>query len=195
MATAMKRTLLVLFTALTLAGCANVVRVAPGEAVIGERVRVPVDSAWNQFAPPHVAGKATALWTQDGLTIDQLNFYVGLKDGDELAAAQSDKQRALVFRTAMQSHEVVALIESLYTRDGSTFKLDKLEATDVLGQRGWRANYTVVRKLDEVRLAGSAWGTVRNGELYAMTFSAPAVGFYPRLAPKVEQVVAAARFK
>lgn len=191
----MKRLLPALAAAALLAGCANVVRVAPGEALVGDRVKVPVDAAWNQFGPPLVAGKAAALWTQEGLAIDQLNFYVGLKDGDELAPAQSDKQRALVFKAAMQPHEVLALIESLYTRDGSTFTLDRLEPAEVLGQRGWRARYSVVRKFDEVRLSGSAWGTVRNNELFAMTFVAPAVGFYPRLAPKVEQVVAAARFK
>ena len=192
----LNRLLLALATVTALAGCANqVVKVSPGDALVGERMRVPVDAAWNQFGPPHVAGKAAALWTQEGLMIDQLNFYVGVKDGAEVAAAQSDKQRALVFRAAMQPHEVVALFESLYTRDGSTFTLDKLEPAEVLGQRGWRAQYTVVRKFDEVRLRGSAWGTVRDNELYAMTFAAPAVGFYPRLAPKVEKVVAAARFK
>jgi hypothetical protein len=191
----MKKILLALAVVAVLAGCANVVKVSPGDAVVADRIRVPVDAAWNQFNPPFVAGKAAAMWTQEGLAIDQLNFYVGLKDGDEVAAAQSDKQRALVFKSAMQPHELVALFESLYTRDGSTFTLDKLEPAEVLGQRGWRAQYTVVRKFDEVRLSGSAWGTVRNNELYAMTFAAPAVGFYPRLSPKVEKVVAAARFK
>ena len=165
----MKKILLALAVVAVLAGCANVVKVSPGDAVVADRIRVPVDAAWNQFNPPFVAGKVAAMWTQEGLAIDQLNFYVGLKDGDEVAAAQSDKQRALVFKSAMQPHE--------------------------LGQRGWRAQYTVVRKFDEVRLSGSAWGTVRNNELYAMTFAAPAVGFYPRLSPKVEKVVAAARFK
>jgi hypothetical protein len=191
----MSKVFLPLALAAVLAGCAGVVKVSPGDALVGERLRVPVDAAWNQFGAPHVAGKATAMWTQEGLAIDQLNFYVGIKDGAELAAAQSDKQRALVFRAAMQPHELVALFESLYTRDGSTFTLEKLEPAEVLGQRGWRAQYTVLRKFDEVRLRGDAWGTVRDNELYAMTFAAPALGFYPRLAPGVEKVVAAARLK
>lgn len=190
-----KRLLIALATAAVLAGCANVAKVGAGDAVIAERLVVPSDAAWNQFNPPFVQGKAVAMWTQEGLTIDQLNFYAGLKDGEELAAAQTKEQRALVFKAAMQPHEVVALFESLYTRDGSSFTLDKLEPAQFLGQRGWRAQFTVVRKFDEVRLSGSAWGTVRNGELYAMTFSAPAAGFHARLAPRVEKLALNARFK
>jgi hypothetical protein len=190
-----KRILLALATAALLSGCAAVTKVGPGDTLIGERIAVPTDAAWNQLKPPFAQGKASAMWTQEGITIDQLNFYVGLRDGDELAPTMSKDQRPLAFKAAMQPHEIVALFESFYSRDGSSFKLDKLEPTDFLGQRGWRANFTVVRKFDEVRLAGTAWGTVRNGELYAMTFSAPAVGFGPRLAPKVEKLASAARFK
>ena len=190
----MKKLILTLALAALLAGCAQVVKVSPGEAVIGERIRVPTDAAWNQFAGRFGGSNATALWTRDGLTIDQLNFYVGLKDGELLAANAGKEQRPLVFKATMQPHEVVALFESLYTRDGSSFKLDKLEPTDFLGQRGWRAQYTVVRKIDDVKLGGSVWATVRGGELFALTFTAPSVGFYPRQLAKVEQVAAAARF-
>jgi hypothetical protein len=190
-----KQLLTVLAAAALLAGCANVTKVGGGDAVIAERLVVPSDAAWNQFNPPFVQGKAAAMWTQEGLTIDQLNFYAGLKDGEELAPAQTKEQRALVFKATMQPHEVVALFESLYTRDGSSFTLDKLDPVQFLGQRGWRALFTVVRKFDEVKLAGSAWGTVRNGELYAMTFSAPAAGFHARLAPRVEKLATSARFK
>lgn len=181
--------------ALALAGCAQVVRVNPGEAVIAERIGVPTDAAWNQFGGQFGGSNAAALWTREGLTIDQLNFYVGLKDGDLLAANPGKDRRPLAFKATMQPHEVVALFEALYTRDGSSFKLDKLAATDFLGQPGWRAQYTVVRKFDDVKLTGSAWATVRNAELFAMTFTAPSVGFYARQIAKVEQVATAARFK
>ena len=178
---------------LALGGCAQVVKISPGHAVIAERMGVPTDAAWNQFGGQFGGSNAAALWTREGLTIDQLNFYVGLKDGDLLAANPGKDRRPLAFKTTMQPHEVVALFEALYTRDGSTFKLDKLEANEFLGQPGWRAQYTVVRKFDDVKLAGSAWATVRNGELFAITFTAPSVGFYGRQIAKVEQVASAAR--
>lgn len=191
----MKRLLRTLSLALALTGCAVVTKIGPGEALIAEKIGVPVDAGWNQFAGRFGGSNAAALWTNEGLTVDQLSFYVAMKDGDAIAPPLGKDQRPLTFKSAMQPHEVVALFEAFYTRDGSSFKLDKLEATDFLGQRGWRANYTVVRKIDDVKLAGSAWATVRAGELFAMTYTAPSIGFYPRQLPRVEKVASAARFK
>lgn len=191
----MQRHLLALALAALLSGCAVVTKIGPGEAVIAEKVSVPVDSGWNQFAGRFGGSNAAALWTHEGLTIDQLSFYVALKDGEVIAPPVGKDQRPLTFKGTMQPHEVVALFEAFYTRDGSSFKLDKLEPTDFLGQRGWRANYTVLRKVDEVKLAGSVWATVRAGELYAITYTAPSIGFYPRQLPRVEKVASAARFK
>lgn len=176
-----------------LGGCASVVKVGPGDVVVGERLAVPLEAAWNQF--PGASPGPAAQWTVDGLPIDLLAFYVGIKDGAPIVAQAGTSQRPLVFRASMQPHEVVALFESLNTRDGSSFTLDRLEPVDFLGQRGWRAQYTVVRKFDDVRLSGSAWGAVRDGQLFAITFAAPALGFYPRLLPRVEKIAATARLR
>jgi hypothetical protein len=191
----MHRLLLALTLALLIGGCAQVTKIGPGEAIVGERIGVPVDSGWNQFGGQFSGSNSTALWTTEGVAIDQLNFYVGIKEGGVIAANPGKDQRPLAFKASMQPHEVVALFEAFYTRDGSSFKLDKLEATEFLGQRGWRVQYTVVRKFDDVKLSGSAWGAVRGGELFAMTFTAPAVGFYSRQIGRIEKVAAAARFK
>ena len=191
----MKNLVLAFATALLLGACAQVTKIGPGEAIIAERIGVPVDSGWNQLGGQFSGSNAAALWTMQGVAIDQLNFYVGIKDGGLIAANPGKDQRPLAFRSAMQPHEVVALFESFYTRDGSSFKLDKLEAVEFLGQRGWRVQYTVVRKFDDVKLSGSAWGAVRGGELFAMTFTAPAVGFYARQIGRIEKVAAAARLK
>jgi hypothetical protein len=191
----MKEFLLVLAFAALLGGCAQVTKIGPGEATVGERIGVPVDSGWNQFGGQFGGSNAAALWTTEGLAIDQLNFYVGVKDGGLIAANPGKDQRPLAFKATMQPHEVVALFEAFYSRDGSSFKLDKLEPTEFLGQRGWRAHYTVVRKFDDVKLSGSAWAAVSGGELFALTFTAPTLGFYPRQIAKVERVAAAARLK
>jgi len=187
---------LVLVTAL-LAGCAGpaAVKVGQGEAIVGERVVVPSDAAWNQLRGATSGTHSAAVWTTEGLAIDQLNFYVGVKDGEALAQTAGKEQRPLNFKASMQGHEIAALFEALHTRDGSTFRLDKLEPATFLGQPGWRMQFTLVRKFDDVKLAGSVWAAVRDGQLFAMTFSAPALAFYPRLAPKVEQVANAARLK
>ena len=181
--------------ALLLASCASVVvtKVSPGDAVVGERMTVPIEAAWNQF--PSTSPGPAAQWTVEGFPIDRLAFYVGVKDGAPIAPPGGPNQRPLVFRATMQPHEAMALFEALYTRDGSSYVLDRLDPVDFLGQRGWRAQYTMVRKFDDVRLSGSAWGTVRDGQLFVLTFSAPALGFYPRLLPRVEKIASLARLR
>ncbi len=190
---------LVLAAALVLAGCATpITKVGGGQAsVVAERLTVTSDAAWNQLPKPPGTQEAYATtWTVDGTALDALHFYVGVKDGTRMGTMpQGNEAQPIVFKAAMQPHEVVALFESLYARDGSSFKLDKLEPAEFLGGKGFRFNYTVVRKFDDVRLSGSAWATVRDGELHAITFTAPALGFHPRLASKVEAVAASARLK
>lgn len=191
----MNRLLSLLLAAALAAGCAAVEKVGQGTATIGERLLVPTDAAWNQLRGATSGTHSAAVWTTEGLAIDQLNFYVGVKDGEALAPSAGKEQRPLNFKASMQGHEIAALFEALHTRDGSSYKLDRLEPGAFLGQAGWRVQFTLVRKFDDVKLSGSVWATVRDGRLYAMTFSAPALAFYPRLAPKVEQVASAARLK
>lgn len=194
----MKRIVLALATAAVLAGCAApITKVAGGPVVLAERMNVQGDVAWNQL-PPHLSGQApaAATWTVDGLSLDTMNFYVGVKDGTQMGTMPQGKEaQQIVFKSAMQAHEVVAMFGNLYSRDGSSFTLDKLESAEFLGGKGYRFHYTVVRKLDEVKLAGVGWAAVRSGELHAITFTAPHKGFFPRHAAKVEKVAATAQLK
>lgn len=191
--TSTRRLLASLVVAAALAGCANVVKVGPGDTVVGSRVALKLDGAWNQVNLPGAMG-STATWTQDGLSLDLLQFYVGVKDGDVVGPAAAKEQRPLTFKSSMQPHEIVALFQGLYTRDGSVFTLDRLEPADFLGAKGFRFSYTWVRKGDDVKLSGVAWAVVRNNELSAMTFTAPRAGFFPRHQPRVEQIAKYARW-
>lgn len=194
----MKKIILALATAALLVGCAApITKVAGGPVVLADRLSVQGDATWNQL-PPHMSGQApaAATWTVDGLALDTMNFYVGLKDGAQMGTVTQGKDtQPIVFKAAMQPHEVVTMFGNLYSRDGSSFSLDKLEPADFLGGKGYRFDYTVVRKVDEVKLAGRGWATVRNGELHAITFTAPHKGFFPRHATKVEKIAATAALK
>jgi hypothetical protein len=188
-----RRFLASLVLAAVLAGCANVVKVGPGDTVVADRIALKIDGAWNQLNLP---GRTTAAtWTQDGITLDLLEFYVGLKDGQALGAAAAKEQRPLTFKAAMQPHEIVSLFQGLYTRDGSSFTLDRLEPAEFLGGSGFRFRYTVVRKADDVKVSGVAWGAVRNNELHAMTFTAPRAGFFGRHEKRVEEIAKSARLR
>ncbi len=177
---------------LSLAGCANVAKISTGEVVVDNRLSFMLDAAWNQVNIPG-RGKPV-LWTQDGITIDALELWIGIQDGQTLVDTPKDK-RPLVFKAAMAPHEVVALFEGVYGRDGSTLTLDKLAPADFLGGGGVRFDYSVLRKADDVRVSGVGWAVVKNGELVAMTFVAPRLGFFARHVAKAERAAATARLR
>jgi len=180
---------------LFMAGCANVSKVNTGETVVKNRLAVKVDSPWNQFE--RGLADNTPTWTVEGITIDALQFYVGIKDGELIAPTpnQGKGTQPLAFKANMQPADVVALYQGLFTRDGSSFTLEKLEPAEFVGAKGFRFEYALTRKVDDVRLRGVAYGAVRNGELFLINYSAPRLGFYPKYAAQVETLAKSAKVK
>lgn len=174
---------------LLLAACAAPVsRVEVGQTVVGKRLTVQVDAAWNQFGGGLTQGVPT--WTMEGVTVDALRFYTDIKDGQTFGPANPPKGRQpLVFKATMQAADIVAMFQSMQTQDGSSFTLDKLEPADFLGGTGFRFEYSTVRKVDEVPLKGVAYGRVREGELFLVSYSAPRLVFFPRYQPRVEGLI------
>ena len=154
-----------------------------------------VETPWNKFERGQADNVPT--WTVEGVTVDALRFFVAIQDGQPIAPTPSGGKAVapLTFRKSMQPAEVVALYQSLLTRDGSSFTLDRIEATDFVGTRGFRFDYSLVRKVDDVRLRGVAWAAVRNGELFVIQYSAPRLAFFPKHIAKVEAIARGARVK
>lgn len=180
---------------LTLAACANVSKINTGETTVRNSLTVTVDTAWNQFE----RGMAdnTPTWTVEGITIDTLQFYVGIKDGELIAPTPNNGKGTLplAFKASMQPADVVALYQGLFTRDGSSFTLDKLEPAEFVGTRGFRFEYSLTRKVDDVRLKGIAYGAVRQGELFLINYSAPRLAFFPKYVGRVDALVKTAKVK
>ena len=187
------RPLLILATVFALVGCAQVSHVASGDVVLRDKLVVTVDRPWNQFE--RGLGDGIPSWTQDGLTVDSLRFYPGLKDGELIAPTPSQPAgvRPLAFKSTMGTAEIVALFEALYSRGGSTFALERVAPAPFLGVNGFRFEFTGIRKSDDVRLRGVGWGAVRNGELYAITYTAPRLAFFDRNLAAVETLARSAR--
>jgi hypothetical protein len=187
--------LFLLAAALVIAGCANVTKVATGDTLVRNRLAVKIDTPWNQFE--RGMGDNTPTWTIEGITIDALQFYVGIKDGELVAPTPTGGKGVLplAFKSGMQAADVLALFQGLFTRDGSSFTLDKLEPAEFVGVRGFRFEYSLTRKVDDVRLRGVAYGAVRNGELFLINYSAPRLGFFPKYVGRVEAIAKSAAVK
>jgi hypothetical protein len=83
----------------------------------------------------------------------------------------------------------------MLTRDGSSFQLEKLEPAEFLGGTGFRFEYSLNRKVDDVPMRGLAYGTVRKGELFVIHYSAPRLVFFPRYVGRVEGLVRSAQLR
>lgn len=180
--------------AVALAGCAAVAKMESGEQTIGERLVVQLDGPWNHVTAPGVG--PAHLWTMEGLPIDQLRIYAGIKDGEPVHQPDnSGNRKNFSFRSSMQPEDIVAMFEGMMTRDGSVFRLNKLEPMAFGGQKGFRFEFSLIRKVDSVQLSGVGFGTVAKGELYAMLYAAPQLGFFARHQGSVEQMARGAWLK
>ena len=178
-----------------LAGCAQVSKVNTGAVVVRDRMLVDVAEPWNQFE--RGLNPMAASWANEGLFVDTLQFYVGIKDGGLIAPTPSEPKGVapLVFKSTMQPAEVATLFQNLWARDGSTFTIDRIEPNNWLGGDGFRVEFSAVRSTDDVRMLGVAWGAVRNGELFIISYSAPRLTFFARYRPRAEAIAKSARLK
>ncbi len=133
----------------------------------------------------------------EGLPIDNLTIYTGIKN-DETIHDENDrafKETAFRFRNDMQPDQIVALFEGMLTNDGSVFKLNKLEPALFGGAKGFRFDFSLIRKSDNVELTGMASVGIKQGDMYAIVYQAPKLGFFPRQQPRVAQIITSAIIK
>jgi hypothetical protein len=177
---------------LALSACASYSHVAKGPITVSERMAVTVDRPWNQFE--RATPDKLPTWTQEGLSIDTLRFFVGIKDGQRLVADTGNKaDRPLTFHSTMQPEEIASLFGAYYSRGGSSFDLEGMKPASFMGVPGMRFEFSSVRKSDDVRLKGVVWAAVKDKELFAISFTAPRLTFFPRELPQAEALVASAR--
>lgn len=190
----MKKTICVV-AALVLGACASVDKIEKGNRMLGERLQVDIDGPWNHLNLPN-SGPAQ-IWTMEGITVDELLLYSGLKDGEVIHNRSQNipNAKSFHFKSTMKPDEIVSLWEGALTRDGSRFKLLKLEAVQFAGEPGFRFEYELVRKLDNVQMRGIGYGAVSKGELFALLYTAPRLTFFARHRDRVERIAKSAVLK
>lgn len=201
----MTKRLVLLLPALLLAACASVSRVE-GDQVVNERLAVHVSSAWNKVSDRWEVDPYDT-WTQEGIPLDHLRFWGGVRPGQPLMTKpvifsrepDARQPRVPTFRAGLTPEKLVSLFEELYATAG-TVTITRVEPTVFAGQKGVRFEFTLVRRRDDLTMHGAGWVAVRpdpvfGEELYAATFVAPRLTFYERLLPMAEAVVKTARIK
>ena len=201
----MMKRLVPLLLALLLAACSSMTRME-GEQVVNERLAVEVPQAWNRITDRWEIDPYQT-WTQEGIPLDHLRFWGGIRPGQPLMskhavysrAEDAKERRVPTFRMGLTPEKLVNLFEEFYSTAG-TVAITKVEPTVFAGQKGVRFEFTLMRRRDDVAMQGVGWVAVRpdatwGEELYAATFVAPKLAFYQRLLPMAETVVKSARIK
>jgi hypothetical protein len=199
------RKLLALLLALLLAACANVSRMH-GEQVVNDRLAVHLTDAWNKVSDPWDVDPYDT-WTQEGIPLDHLRLWGGVRPGQPLMtkpavfsrAEDAKDRRVPTFRVGLPPERLVSLFEELYATAG-TVTVTRMEPAMFAGQKGVRFEFTLARRSDDLDMQGVGWVAVRQDatwgeELYAATFVAPRLSFYQRLLPMAEAVVKSARIR
>jgi hypothetical protein len=194
-----------LLLALSLAACTTVARME-GDQLVNERLLVHVSSAWNKVSDPWEVTPYDT-WTQEGIPLDHLRFWGGVRPGQPLMvkravfsrAEDAKEPRVPSFRQGLSPEKLVSLFEELYATAG-TVTVTKMEPTVFAGHKGVRFEFELARRRDDLDMRGVGWISVREDavygeELYAATFVAPKLAFFQRLLPKAEEVVKTARIK
>src|SRR5688572_19569974 len=189
--------LLLLAVVFGMSGCApvSVSKIDSGEHVIGQRMTITLPGAWNQVS---LQGQGPArIWTQEGWPVDQLLVYSGVQGGEAIHATSEtdDGKKVFRFRAAMEPDEIATLFEGMLTRDGSVYRLRKIEPASFGGHKGIRFEYDLTRRFDNAQVSGLAYAAVSRGELFALVYMAPRLGFFPRHAPMVEGIMRSARVR
>ncbi|MES2511315.1 MAG: hypothetical protein V4625_15405 [Pseudomonadota bacterium] len=182
------------------AACTSIVKVE-GDQTVRDRMTLKLPDAWNKV---QLAGNQQPfdMWTQEGLTVDTLRFWAGISSNQELIKMPTASvpvggkaARVPTYVAGMPPDQLVNLFETMYSSDGSIVTMSKVEPVVFAGEKGVRFEFSLVRKSDEVTLRGVGWVAVKKDQLYAATFVAPRLSFFPRLLPKAESVVKTAQIK
>jgi hypothetical protein len=196
----MMKALLAVALALLLAACTSIARVE-GDQVVNGKLVVNVPDAWNKVTDPWEK-EPYDVWTQEGIPLDHLRLWGGVKSGKALVAkplvlfrAPGEKDaRYPTFVAGLPPDKIVTLFEALYANEGAV-NITRVEPAVFAGQQGVRFEFTLARRVDDVTLQGVGWAAVHKDELFAATFAAPRLAFFPRLLPLAEAVVRTARIK
>ncbi|MFM7330696.1 MAG: hypothetical protein ACKO1L_03395 [Brachymonas sp.] len=193
----MKKLLLIALT-LIVAGCANIVKVE-GEQMINSKMSVKLPQAWNKVNLPG-SQQPYELWTQDGVFVDQLRFWAGINSGANLVLApqknsQGKAPRVPMFTAGMKLDQIASLFEQMYAIDGSAVTIDKVEPATFGSQQGVRVEFSVLVQGSNLQIKGIAWAAEHKGQLYATSYAAPRLSFFPRYLPQVQEIAKSAVIK
>lgn len=148
-------------------------------AVAKGKLTVTPASDWNRWSVR--PAKWGEMWTLEGLSLDQLSFFAGVTEGKAIYRERSKKDEPLPkFHAKMLAPEIVQAVEGSYRILLRTplFEVDEIAPAKLAGHDGVRFTFRYTLPDDEVRRRGEGRAAVIGGELYLITYTAPAIHYF-----------------
>lgn len=181
------------FALLLLAGCATVRKVESGVNSVGDRLSFNLQGPWNHIDFPAIS--PGQMWTMEGVYVDSLTIYSGLKSGDRMHPRGAGGAKEVTYSSSMTRDELAAMFEGVLVRDGSAVFLSRISPTLFGGVPGLLFEFERVVKETGLRQFGFGYAAISEEELFAMVYVAPALAFFSRHKSRVEEIARTARIK
>jgi hypothetical protein len=162
----------------------------PEIAVAGQLMSVTPLAGWNRSTMrPSNRGER---WTRDGLALNELTFFAGVRDGEALYFMPAASDKALPkFRANMLPTEIVELFENSNRMilGSSVFSIGKVEPSSLGMHQGVRFTYSYAAQDEGLTREGEAVAAIVEGRLYLVNFVAPAIHYFGRDIAEIRQLI------
>ena len=185
--------LLVALSASPAAAQWRLVKAGEAREVVNGAMVVTPPAEWNRSTQRPT--RRTEIWTKDGTTLGELDFWLGVKPGEPLFKEQSKKKAPLPkFDPNMLPTDLVEFFEDTARTvlGGSLFETTHVAPARLGGHPGVEFEFTYTGG-DEVARRGLVRGAIVGGKLYLVNWDAPKLHYYDEHVAEVRAIMDSAR--
>ncbi len=154
------------------------------------RLKVIPANDWNRSSSrPSNRGES---WTRDGITLNELTFYAGIKPGEAIFRQGYELDKELPrFKAEMLPTDLVELFEASNRMllQSSVFKVELTEPAKLGGHNAVRFRYSYAAQNEDLPRKGEGVAAIIDGELHIVNFIAPALFFFDRDIGEVRKMI------
>lgn len=171
--------------------------VASGQSVqvAKSAMSVTPTSEWNRLG--RRPGKNGEIWTLDGDGLNKVTFYGGIAPGTTLFREVDKKNTPLPqFSTTMLPTDYPGFLEKSYriALGTAVFSIDGMEPVKLGGADGIKFTYSFVEGGKEVQRKGEGRAALIKGQLFMITYEAPALHFFEQSIGQFQQIADSVKF-
>lgn len=153
-------------------------------------MRVTPGKDWNRWSRRPI--KKSEVWTLDGINLNEVYFVSGLVAGETLFRDRNKKEQPLPqMSDSLELTEIPEFVESStrLSLGTSVFEMNSIEPSSLGGHQAVRFSYSYALSGSALQRRGLGVGTVVDGELYLVTYTAPEIYFFERDLPEFEAIL------